>query len=84
MAWLLWLAPSKLYPCAPSELPGCVAPWVAFVAAPSEVLLCWLVGAFALRLSIVGYLLVLAQLSSLPRLLKQLNPYGRLYLPTFF
>ena len=67
VAWMLWLAPLKLYPCAPLELPGCVAPWVAFVAAPSEVLLYWLVGVPALLLSLVGYLLILAQLLLLPR-----------------
>ena len=67
VAWLSMLAPLKLYPCAPSELPGCVALWVAFVAAPSEVLICWILDAPALRLSVVGYLLVLAPLSLLPR-----------------
>ena len=56
-----------MYTCAPLELPDCVALWVAFVAVPLEVLLCWFVGAPALVLSIVGYLLILAQLSSLPR-----------------
>ena len=34
----LWLAPSELYQCAPSELHGCVAPWDAFVSAPLDVL----------------------------------------------
>ena len=69
VAWLLWLAPLKLYLCAPLELFGCVALWDADVAAPLEVLLYWCLGVHAVHLSTVGYLLILVQLLLPPSLL---------------
>ena len=50
-----WLAPSELYRCAPSELPGCVALWAAFVSATSEVLIYWIAGVPVLHLLVVGF-----------------------------